>query len=62
MTASVWIRPTERPNVFFMFGGGKEADVEAALQGRDGLIRLIQNVTGRHDLEFGELKFLTDWK
>lgn len=56
------IRPTEKPGVFGVNGGGKEADIDLAMQGRDGLIKYILGVTNRHDWEFGELKTLSEWR
>ncbi len=56
------LRSTERSAVFSVLGGGKEADVEAALQNRESLIKFIEDVTNHHDWEFGELKYFSDWK
>ena len=56
------LRPTKRQNVFALVGGGAEADVESALQGREGIIKFIEEATGRHDFEFGELKYLSEWR
>lgn len=43
-------------------GAGKEVDVESVIQNRESLIKFIKEVTNRHDWEFGELKYLSDWK
>lgn len=59
---SVMLRPSERSTVFSMTGGGKDADIEAVLKSRESLIKYIEDVTNRHDWEFGELKYLSDWK
>ena len=58
----VRLRPGERPNVFSLIGGGAEADISSALQGREGVIKFIEDVTGRHDFEFGEMKYLSEWR
>ncbi len=56
------LRPTERSAVFSVNSGGKEVDVDAVLQSRESLIKFIEDVTNHHDWEFGELKYLSDWK
>ena len=62
MCISIILRPTERPNVFSVIGGGEEADVESALQGREGLIKFVEDVTNHREWKFGELKFLSEWR
>lgn len=42
--------------------GGKDVDVDAVMQSRESLINYIEEVTNHHDWEFGELKYLSDWK
>ena len=59
---SVMLRPTERPDVFSVIGGGQETDVESALQSRAGLIKFIEDVTNRREWQFGELKYLSEWR
>ncbi|KAF7792720.1 hypothetical protein EIP86_003818 [Pleurotus ostreatoroseus] len=61
-TRTVRLRPTKRPNVFALVGGGAEADVESALQGREGIIKFIEEATGRQDFEFGELRYSSEWR
>ncbi|KAF7793734.1 hypothetical protein EIP86_004851 [Pleurotus ostreatoroseus] len=61
-TRTVRLRPVERPNVFSLIGGGAEADISSALQSREGVIEFIEDVTGRHDFEFGEMKYLSEWR
>lgn len=56
------LRPSERSTMFSMTGGGKDADIDAVLQSRESLIQYIEDVTNRHDWEFRELKYLSDWK
>lgn len=56
------LRPTERPDVFSLVGGGAEADIASALEGREGIIKFIEGVTNRRDFEFGELKYLSEWR
>ena len=56
------LRPTERPNVFSLVGGGAQADIASALSGREGIINFIEGVTNRHDFKFGELKYLSEWR
>ena len=58
----VRLRPVERPGVFSLIGGGAEADISSALQSREGVIEFIEDVTGRHDFEFGEMKYLSEWR
>lgn len=56
------LRPTERPGVYSTNSGGKDVDVDAVMQSRESLINYIEEVTNHHDWEFGELKYLSDWK
>lgn len=62
MSSSVFLRPTEYKDVFSVMAAGKEADLDAALEGRDGLAKFIREVTNRSDLEIGDLKWISDFR
>ncbi|KAF7793062.1 hypothetical protein EIP86_004167 [Pleurotus ostreatoroseus] len=61
-TRTVVLMPTERPNVFSVFGGGVDADIQVALKDRDGLVDYILGVSNRHDLKFGEVLYFSEWR
>jgi len=42
--------------------GGPEIDIAKVSSSRDELIKTFQEVTGRNDLEFGELLWQSQWR
>lgn len=59
---SVMMRPTEYEGVFSVIAGGKEADTASLGSNREALVSFIHEVTKRQELEFGETKWLTEWR
>lgn len=59
---SVMIRPTEYDGVFSVMVGGKEADTVTLGSDREALISFVREVTKRQELEFGETRWLTEWR
>ncbi|KAK7445129.1 hypothetical protein VKT23_014997 [Stygiomarasmius scandens] len=47
---------------FNFFMGGPEIDITRVSSSRDELIKTFQEVTGRNDLEFGELLWQSQWR
>ena len=45
-----------------MMLSGKRAKLEPLMQGRDEIAKFIRDVTNRTDLEFGEVKWLSDFR
>lgn len=58
----VYIRPTERPEVFSIMLGGEQVDCDLIYRDRQALIDLVTEVTKRDHLEFGEIVWNTIWK
>ncbi|KZT05391.1 monooxygenase [Laetiporus sulphureus 93-53] len=57
----VMLRATEDGDLYFTFVGGK-VDHARLVADRDHLLHTIRTSTGRHDLELGAIKWLTEWK
>lgn len=56
------IRPTEYEGVFSITAGGEEADITSLASSRDALVNFVYDVTKRQELEFGEIKWLTEFR
>ena len=56
------IRPTEHEGIFSVTAGGAEADTAALASSRETLVNFVYEVTKRHELEFGEMIWITDFR
>ena len=41
---------------------GKDFDPKVYLDDRERLVEFVYSTTNRRDLEFGEIKWITDWR
>ncbi|THV05565.1 hypothetical protein K435DRAFT_744813 [Dendrothele bispora CBS 962.96] len=64
LNTSVSLRPCETDdNLFnFYFTGNEEANKKVLSGGRDAVIQTIKEITGRAELQFGELIWLSLWR
>lgn len=59
---SVHIRPTESESIFTIMIFGRDVDYPLLLKDHDALFSHIKKVTNRSELEFGEIKWITEWR
>ncbi|KAH9922913.1 uncharacterized protein B0H18DRAFT_1120636 [Fomitopsis serialis] len=55
------VRPTETPHCFYVALGG-QIDHKKLESDREEFIKAIYAATDRHDLQFGELRWISEWR
>ncbi|THG97838.1 hypothetical protein EW026_g4253 [Hermanssonia centrifuga] len=60
-TKLIYLRPTEYDGIFSLLIGG-QFDRDALINSREALLNHIRETTNRHELEFGIIKWLSDFK
>lgn len=58
----VIIRPTENENEFSFIIFGQQLDLDSLFASREVLIKFVKDFTNRPELEFGNMKWLSDWR
>ena len=59
--SSCMMRPTENPNSFYIALGGA-IDYAKIVADKEEYIKAVRAATGRHDLQIGHLRWVTDWR
>ena len=55
------MRPTENPNCFFIALGGA-IDHTKIVANKEEYVKAVHAATDRHDLQIGQLRWITDWR
>ena len=58
----MYIRPTELEKEFSFLIFGQEVDFNPLLASREALIAFVKGLSNRSELEFGQLKWVSEWR
>ncbi|KAJ3518626.1 hypothetical protein NM688_g9412 [Phlebia brevispora] len=59
---NIYLRPTEYDGLFSCLIYAPPKDLKAISDDRDALFKFIKDVTNRHELEFGNITWMSEWR